>query len=113
MSGLLNTANKRIGYLSFDLVSGASSAPVVVRVTPAEGLIFQSDQSDALSLKAREHGTSDPFVDLADGIDLSDYPAGVPVDFDLVCEAAEGLTGLVRVALFAGVVSSGGAGWAA
>jgi hypothetical protein len=107
-----DSANNRIGYLCYDLVSGETSESIIIRVIPSAGTRLLSEQSDSVSLKAREHGSGDPFVDLADGIDLSGYTPGVAVDFDLICEASEALTGLVRVALFLGVVNSGGAAWA-
>ncbi|HEX8090034.1 MAG TPA: hypothetical protein VF762_14330 [Blastocatellia bacterium] len=112
MSGLLNTANKRISYITFEPVAGESSAAVTVRVTAAAGARLLSGQSDSVVLKVRESGSGDPYVDLSAGVDLSGYTPGASIDFDLICEASEELTGLVRVALFLGVVNSGGAAWA-
>jgi hypothetical protein len=104
---------KPIRHIAYDLVAGETSTAIIVRVTPTPGDVLMSEQSDAVKLKAREHGSGDPYVDLADGIDLSDYTPSEPVDFDLVCEADESLTGLVRSALFLGVTTAKGAAWGA
>ncbi len=112
MSKLLDTTNKVIRFMSYDLIAGQVSEPVVVRVIAGDAMLV-SEQSDDVMLKAREHGTADPFVDLADGIDLSGFTPGSNVDFDLICEASEDVVGLVRAALFLGVVTSGPAAWAA
>jgi hypothetical protein len=108
-----NTADKRIGFLYYDLVSGEVSESVVVRAVAEAGATLKSTTSASAKLKAREHGTMDTFVDLADGINLSAYTPGDPVDFDFICEATEDLTGLNRAALFIGVVNSGAAAWGA
>jgi hypothetical protein len=103
---------KQIRYVAWDLVAGETSEAVTVRVTPQQGATLLSEQSDSIVLKAREAGSIDAYVDLAEGLDLSAYTPGEAVDFDLICEASEALTGLVRVALFLGVVNWGGAAWA-
>lgn len=106
-----DSTNNRIGYLAYDLVAGETSAPVVIRVIPEADARLLSESAESVKLKAHEHGMMDDLVDLAEGIDLSGYPPGEPVDFDLVCEADESLTGLVRVALFVGVIAAKGAAW--
>lgn len=111
MAGLRDSTDAVIGYLTFDLVSGETSPPTVIRVTAAANLTLLSESDSHVQLKARHHGTADPFVDLAGGIDLGAFSPG-PVDFDLIAVAGS-ITGLVRVALFIGVTSAGGAAWAA
>ena len=106
-----DSTNKRIGYLAYDLVSGEKSPTIVIRVVPGADAVLMSESAESVKLKAREHGAMDAFVDLADGIALSAYTPGEPVDFDLVCEAVEGIDGLIREALFVGVVTTGGAAW--
>lgn len=106
---LRDTTDKRIGLLYWSLIANEQSAPVVVRVTAGESQLM-SNTSAAVKLKAREHGTSDPFVDLSEGLDLSGYTPGSAVDFDLVAEGQD-IDGVAHVGLFIGVTSSGGAGW--
>lgn len=109
---LTNLSGNQIRYVAYDLTAGETSESVTVRVTDVQpGTTLLSEQSDSVVLKAREAGSLDPYVDLADGIDLSGYTPGSSVDFEIVCAASEELTGLIRVALFLGVVTSGSAAW--
>lgn len=109
---LTDTLNRAIRYLPFDLVSGEQSTAIVIRVTPDAERTLRCGVSADVTFKARENGTADPYVDISTGLDLSGYPAGVPVDFDLICLATTGLTGLRRVPLAVVVTESSAAGWA-
>ncbi len=109
---ITNLTGEQIRFVAYDLTAGETSEAVTVRVTAQPSAMLLSEQSDSIALKGREAGTLDAFVDLAEGIDLSEYTPGEPVDFEIVCEASGELTGLIRVALFLGVVNSGGAAWA-
>lgn len=111
MSGLLTTTGKRIQFMSFDLIAGETSTAALVRVIASDGAQLLSEANDDITFKAREHGTLDAYVDLASGIDLSGYTPDVAVDFDLICQASEDITGLFRDGFFVGVGSSGPAGW--
>lgn len=92
-------------YITFDVIAGETTTSFPVKVTPDADRTFRSSSHALIKLKARETGSGDPYADLATGIDLSGYPAGTPVSFDLICECSALLTGLVR-AIFALVVSS-------
>ncbi len=111
-SRLTNAAGDPIGYITFDLVTGQTSAPVRVWADPnGSGSELAAGSSDAFDLRARRHGGADPYVSLADvGIDLSFDT--IPAEFDLICVALS-VVGLVRSGVFVGVRSSGAAGWAA
>ena len=107
---LLNASGQVIRYITFDLISGQTSAPVRVWATPAAGAVLASGESAAFELKARLHGSLDPYVELdGAGIELSAY---VPnsTEFDLICVALS-VEGLARDACFVGVRSSQAAGW--
>lgn len=110
-----DSADRPIGtaptYLTFDVVAGETTASFPVKVTPDADRTFRSSSHALITLKARETGSGDPYTDLTTGIDLSGYPAGVPVSFDLICECSALLTGLVRATLALVVASTSAANW--
>jgi hypothetical protein len=109
MALLTTSTGVPIGFINLDLVAGETSPPMEIFATASAGATLQSGTSTAFELRARRHGTADPFVALDTGIDLSGDPPG-PVDFDL--EAVGGsVSGLVRDAVSIGVTSSSAAGW--
>lgn len=110
--GLLDRASLPVKFLSFDAVAGETIGPITIRVIGADATL-ESESNALIKLKARLHGTADPYVDLATGIDLSGFTPDSNVDFDLIVVADAGLTGLVRVGLFCGVVTGTEAGWKA
>lgn len=111
MSLLTDGAGHDIGYITFDLVSGVTSDPVIVWADPnVEGAMLQSGTSAIGRLKARRTGTADPYVFLdTPGIDLSTDAPDL-TSFDLIC-VAQSVSGLERDAIFVGVTHSGSAGW--
>jgi hypothetical protein len=80
---------EEVGYMSYDLVANQVSDIVVLGVSiPANGSgRLVSGTSLSIKIKARETGSSDPWVDLSVGIDLSSYPVSTEVDFDFRAEA--------------------------
>lgn len=104
-----DNADQRIGYLTYDLASGETSDPIVVKVIAASDVFLRSSSTSVAKLKAREHLTADPYVDLASGIDLGTYTPG-SVSFDLICEA-QSVSGRQRAGMFLGRTTSGAANW--
>lgn len=110
---LFDSADRSIGYLTFDLVAGETKGPIVLKVEPNVGRRFRCGTSSSVTFKARLNGTADPYVDLAGaGIDLSGFTPGVLKSYDVICVADSGVTGLVRVPLALVVSLNKAAGWA-
>lgn len=100
-----------VKYVPFDLVEGETSDFIIITVTAAEGREFASGTSPIAVLKAREKNSGDPYTELADGIDMSAYPEGQNVQFEVVCEALA-VSGRKRGYMFMGSRELGGAaGW--
>src|SRR5689334_12469925 len=101
---------KEIGYLFWDLVNNEQSETIQLAVEAAAGSRFICDASPVVTLYAREHNVGS-FVPLAAGIDLSGYPPGDDVPFDLYAVGAVA-SGRARDAIFVGVVDEPGrAAW--
>jgi hypothetical protein len=85
-----------VKFMPFDLVSNETSDPVTLTVTIPESGWLRSGSDTAIKIKAREHGSSDPYVDISgEGIDLSGYSEGTDVEFDFVA-AAQSVSGMRR-----------------
>jgi hypothetical protein len=115
MSRITNTSGKRIGYISYDLSDGETGPTIVLRVTPDDGFVLRASPADPdVVVEARENGSGDPWTDIEDTpIDLSGYPPGEPVDFDLRARAGSPLVDVRRLALYVSVTQSAAADWAA
>lgn len=99
-----------IGYLTFDLISGMESDPIVITVDiPVDGRL-QAGSSAIFTVMARENGTVDPYVDLSVGLDLSGYTPATQVQFDLKV-VAEAVSGRLRDGVGLAAVAASAAGW--
>jgi len=109
VSLLQDSTGAALGYINLDLVSGETSAPMLVFAVASDGAVLKSGESTAFTLQARRTGTADAYAPLDTGIDLSADPDG-PVSFDLTATGLS-VSGLERDAVSLGVTSSGSAGW--
>ena len=109
MALLTDSTGAALGYISLDLVSGETTAPMLVFAVASDGAVLKSGESDAFTLQARRTSSGDPYEPLDTGIDLSGDPDG-PVSFDLTA-TGEAVSGLERSAVSIGVTSSSAAGW--
>lgn len=96
------------------LVAGQDSAVMIIGVDVPQDADFTMTVDERVSVMARLHGTSDPFVDIAEvPIDLramTETDFGVAY-FDVKLRADADVEGFDRVALTPGTVSNSPAGW--
>ena len=113
MLRITDTDGARIGYVAIDLSDGETSATFQVRVLPADGYFLKASPSDAdFEIQARTGMGA--FADIAASpIDLSGFPADVPVTFDVRAVAADPLVDVRRLVVNLAVVKSTPAAWAA
>lgn len=111
---LITDANGvRLGYVNFDLSDNEISEVMVILVTPAAGYFLSATPEDSdVEIQARETSSGDPFVDLSTSLDLSSYPPGTPVSFDLRVVAGDDLANVRRVTIWLAVTTSSAARWA-
>lgn len=111
MGNVTDSAGRGSLYLTFDLAENEQSAPIALLVWPEPNSLLVSTFDADVSVEARETGSGNPFTDIAGGLDLSSYPAGVGVSFDFRLVAGTPLAGLRRVPLRVVVATRGAAGW--
>jgi alpha-D-ribose 1-methylphosphonate 5-triphosphate synthase subunit PhnG len=113
MGSIRDSQGRTIGYLPVDLAAGEETIALVYQVTPAvAGEKLRSASNALVSVHARQHGTGNPFQNLATNpIDLSGLPLNVATQFDVKFVAAGSIAGRQHTRLAFRAASSRPAGW--
>ncbi len=109
---ITDTTGVQINQLSFDLLTGATSAVMVIRVTGVAGKKLTGTVNSNFTVYVRRNGTTDTFVDISQNpIDTSGF-AGTTRDYDLKVTSAASITGgIVRASVTLGLSGNSAANW--